>query len=72
MGDHLDFFAAVVVFPFVLLLSMIPISLAGWGLREGAMFVVFALLGMPSEIALGVSILFGTWLLLSSLPGACL
>jgi uncharacterized protein (TIRG00374 family) len=72
MGYHLDLFAAVVVFPFVLLLSMIPISLAGWGLREGAMVVVFALLGMPREIALGVSILFGICLFLSSLPGACL
>ena len=72
MGDHLDLFAAVVVFPFVLLLSMIPISLAGWGLREGAMVVVFALIGMPSDIALGVSILFGICLLLSALPGACL
>ena len=72
MGYELAFFAAVVTFPFVLLLSMIPISLAGWGLREGAMVVVFALLGMPREIALSASILFGICLLLAALPGACL
>ena len=72
MGNHIDFLAAVFLFPFVLLLSMIPISLAGWGLREGAMVVLFALLGMPREIALGVSILFGICMLLSALPGACL
>jgi uncharacterized protein (TIRG00374 family) len=72
MGDHLDLFATVVAFPFVLLLSMIPISLAGWGLREGAMVVVFELLGMPRDTALGVSILFGICLFLSALPGACM
>ena len=72
MGDHLDFFAAVVVFPFVLLLSMIPISLAGWGLREGSMVLVFSLLGMPREIALAVSLLFGACLLFSAMPGALL
>jgi len=72
LGDRLDLFAALFVFPFVLLLSMLPISLAGWGVRESAMVVVFALVGMPRDIALGVSILFGICQLLSALPGACL
>ena len=72
LGGHLELIDAVVVFPFVLLLSMIPISLAGWGLRETAMVVVFGLRGMPKEIALGVSVLFGICLILSALPGAFL
>jgi hypothetical protein len=49
---------------------MLPISFAGWGLREGAMVVAFRLAGVPAEAALGASILFGLCLLASSLPGA--
>lgn len=61
--------AAVFLFPPVLLLSMIPISLAGWGIREGAMVIVFSLAGLQADASLSVSVLFGACMFLSGLPG---
>jgi uncharacterized protein (TIRG00374 family) len=61
--------AAVFLFPPVLLLSMIPISLAGWGLREGAMVLVFSLAGLQAEASLSLSVLFGACMFVSGLPG---
>ncbi|MGB5080851.1 MAG: lysylphosphatidylglycerol synthase transmembrane domain-containing protein [Burkholderiales bacterium] len=61
--------AAVFLFSPVLLLSMIPISLAGWGLREGAMVLVFSLAGLEADASLSVSVLFGTCMFVSGLPG---
>lgn len=54
--------------PISLLLTLIPISFAGWGIREGAMVVLFTLVGSPKEVALATSILYGIILILSSLP----
>jgi len=61
--------AAVFLFPAVVLLSMIPISLAGWGIRESAMVVIFSLVGLDSSAALSISILFGASMFLAGLPG---
>jgi uncharacterized protein (TIRG00374 family) len=69
MSLNLSPAAAVFLFPTVMLLSMIPISLAGWGIREGAMVVVFSLAGLKAEASLSVSVLFGACLFVSGLPG---
>ena len=47
----------------------LPISIAGWGVREQAMVTAFALIGVPGEGALALSILFGLIALLFGLPG---
>ncbi len=52
-----------------LLVTTLPISIAGWGVREGAMVAAFSLVGVPVEGALVLSILFGLLILLISLPG---
>lgn len=70
MGESTTFGSVVFLFPFVELLNMLPISFAGWGLREGAMVVAFALVGVPADAALSASILYGLCLLGASLPGA--
>lgn len=70
LGQKVALATVLFLFPFVQLLSMLPISFAGWGLREGAMVVAFQLAGVPAEAALGASILFGLCLLTSSIPGA--
>ena len=61
--------AALFLFPLVLLLSTIPISLAGWGIREAAMVLVFSPAGLQADASLGVSVLFGACSFLSGLPG---
>jgi glycosyltransferase 2 family protein len=47
-----------------------PIALAGWGVREGAVIVGYGLFGVASAPALAVSIAFGLASLAASLPGA--
>src|SRR5262249_15302177 len=46
--------------PVIMLITLIPLSVAGWGLREGASIVLFATVGMSSEHALTISVLFGS------------
>jgi len=62
----------LLLFPPVLLVQTLPISLAGWGVREGAVVALFALAGVSGESALAISILYGIVLALTSLPGAVL
>jgi uncharacterized membrane protein YbhN (UPF0104 family) len=55
--------------PAVILITLIPLSFAGWGIREGAMVAMLAFAGVSTDAALAVSILFGLALLAASLPG---
>jgi len=56
--------------PAAMLIAFIPITVNGWGLREGAMITAMGLTGISSADALVVSVLFGVLLLIASLPGA--
>ena len=62
----------IVLFPPALLVTTLPISIAGWGVRELAMVAVFALVGVPADGASVLSILFGLLDALISLPGGVL
>ena len=68
-GAKLDFIEFSLLWPVVLILSFLPISIAGWGVREGAMVITFNILGNSSSIALGTSIAFGILMILASVPG---
>lgn len=57
------------IVPPALLLTVIPISLAGWGVREGAMIGLFGFVTSDSDAVLSVSILYGLTLIVVSLPG---
>jgi uncharacterized membrane protein YbhN (UPF0104 family) len=48
----------VLVLP-VFLVATVPISIAGWGVRESAMALAFSYAGLPASDGLVVSILFG-------------
>jgi len=58
-----------IVAPTVMLVSMLPISVGGWGVREGAMVVALHGFGIPTEEALLPSILFGLCAVIGTLPG---
>jgi len=60
----------LVAVPPVFLLTIVPISLAGWGVREGAMVGILMLVGIAKAKILAVSILYGILLILTALPGA--
>lgn len=70
-GLHLDLsvWDCLAIVPSVLLATLIPISFAGWGLREGAMIVMLGYLGTGADTALAVSLVFGVVLILAALPG---
>lgn len=57
------------LFPPVILITTLPVSIAGWGVREGSMVAAFALVGVPADGALVLSILFGLIVVAVSLPG---
>jgi hypothetical protein len=49
--------------------AALPVSLGGWGVREGAMVAGFALIGLDADAALLVSLLIGLSIATLSLPG---
>ena len=69
LGLSVDWIGFLLMIPLVTLMMVVPISIAGWGVREGAMVVGFGYLGVTSEVALALSILYGLSILLIALPG---
>lgn len=65
----ITFFDSLIVVPTVILLTTLPVSVAGWGVREGAMVAGFGLLGITTEGALTLSVLFGLAQVAVALPG---
>lgn len=64
LGIPLGAFAALWIYGLVLLLSTLPVTISGLGLREGAFLFGFALAGFDRESALGVAVIvFGTQVL---------
>ena len=71
-GAELSVLDALTIVPAVMLLTNLPISIAGWGVREVGFVGGFALLGLPADAAVGTSILIGMLNLFAALPGAAL
>jgi glycosyltransferase 2 family protein len=74
-GMGVDFPLAVgcaLLVPAIMEIAMLPISLAGWGVREGAAIVAFGALGLPADQALGASIAFGLIVAAVSMLGGVL
>jgi len=53
----------------MMLATMIPLSYAGWGIREAGAVWLLARAGIATESALAISVLFGAALLVAALPG---
>lgn len=69
LGIGLRFVDFCMVVPPVLLLAMVPVSVAGWGVREGSMAIGLGLLGVQREPALVLSVLFGVEIAMVGLAG---
>jgi hypothetical protein len=59
----------LVLVPLVVLFLTLPISIAGWGVREGAMVALFGAVGVSTAAALALSILYGVAGIVVTLPG---
>lgn len=69
-GLQVGLLDCILVMPPVMLLSALPISIAGWGVREGAMVVAFGLLGVSPQSAVALSVQFAIIGHLATIPGA--
>lgn len=56
----------------VLVVSAVPLNLAGWGPREGAAAWVFAAAGLGAATGLATAVVFGAIAFVGTLPGAAL
>jgi uncharacterized protein (TIRG00374 family) len=64
--------AFLLLAPLVTLVTTVPISIGGWGVREGAMVSALGLISIAPSVALAVSIEFGLIMLIVGLPGGVL
>lgn len=69
LGLSVGMLECIVLTPPISLLTVLPISMAGWGVREAGMVTALAFAGIAAHDALIVSILFGLLLMLISIPG---
>jgi hypothetical protein len=69
---NLRFIDALILIPLIMLISMLPVSLAGWGLRESAMVVGLGLVGIADVDALAISVAFGLAQIVIGIPGGAL
>jgi uncharacterized protein (TIRG00374 family) len=60
---------SLLIFPSVLLFSSIPITLGGWGLREGLMIKGLSFFSINYSDAFLISLTYGFLVLVSSFPG---
>lgn len=69
IGVELEALQILALAPVLLLAMLVPLSVAGWGVREGAAVATWALVGLPTAQGVAVSLAYGVLVLLSSLPG---
>ena len=69
LGIQINFPALFLLVPLSILGMSLPISFAGWGVREGIMIFILGLLQIGQEQALLISIIFGLSLFFISIPG---
>ena len=56
----------------ILFAMVLPLSISGWGLREGAAAALFPLAGLSASAGLAASVAFGLTFLAITLPGLIL
>ncbi|ARS53614.1 hypothetical protein B9G99_12715 [Kushneria konosiri] len=70
LGEPLSTTTLLALTPPVLMAMAIPLSVAGWGIRESAAALIWMLAGFSAQQGVAISVTYGAVILLSSLPGA--
>lgn len=68
-GVDLALWSFMIIMPPIILLTIIPISLAGWGVREAGMVGMLKYAGISQETALSISLIFGFTYIIQGLAG---
>jgi glycosyltransferase 2 family protein len=66
---QIPFYYFLIFVPVITLISMIPLSVGGMGLREGSFIALFETIGVTSGEATALGLLASIFLILTSLPG---
>jgi hypothetical protein len=69
VGPQSNLLLCAALVPVIMLVAMVPVSIAGWGVRESVMIYGLGLANVPPEAALIVSILLGLSLAVVGLFG---
>ncbi len=72
LGIHAPLFFYAIAIPFCSIAAFLPISINGFGLREGALVYVFSTLHISSSISLLLAFLMDTQVLLFGAIGGCI
>jgi len=65
----LTFLDCVLLMPPMMLLAAVPLSIAGWGVREGVVVGALSMIGIGTEPALALSVLMGFTMMANGLVG---
>lgn len=72
VGASITLLQCFVLMPPVVVISSLPISVAGWGVREFTMITALGFLGVQADTALLLSVVLAVLVVLVSLPGGLL
>ena len=70
MGMTIPLTALLPLVPPLLVTMLVPVSVAGWGVREGAAALLWSAVGLTAGEGVSLSVAYGLLVLVSSLPGA--
>jgi len=69
LGLEISLIDFLVIIPTVTLIISIPITISGWGLREGLLVYALGFVGVSTNVALALSLLFATGQMVLALIG---
>jgi uncharacterized protein (TIRG00374 family) len=69
LGASISFVDCLAFLPAVLLVTSLPVSVSGWGVREFTIVTVFGYAGLSAPLALALSLILGVFTILAAMPG---
>lgn len=72
LGVELPILAVTTLVPLILFSMVLPLTIGGWGIREGAAVVLFPVVGATASEGLATSVAFGLVIAASVVPGMIL
>ena len=72
LGANFSFVEIGAIFAVVNLFAVLPVSIGGWGVREGLSIFLFSMVGINYEQALASSLIFGALMLMVGLVGGAI
>ena len=69
LSINISFFHVVVFLPIIILISFIPVSISGIGLREGSFVILLGTVGVSQEMAVSLSLVWFLSYVIASLVG---